>query len=233
MYLKLMVRSVYDLQKVRIMLSNRLSKAGKGEETLTVEAQAKIQSHYSEIYAAEKNMLKTINKELKTVPVWTEYLQGVRGIGPALAGIIISELIDIERFETISKLWSYCGFGLYGGEIQKRKKGEKANWNNFLKCKLFLLAECFIKTNNQAYRKLYDDYKYRLAARKCPLTPERHGGKDKIDQFGCTAGHRHAMAMRYMIKMFLKDLYLKWHEIKGITPRPSYQEEYLGHKHVA
>jgi hypothetical protein len=34
-----------------------------------------------------------------------------------------------------------------------------------------------------------------------------------------------------MIKAFLRELYIAWYKIEGVEPRPSYQEEYLGHKH--
>ena len=46
-----------------------------------------------------------------------------------------------------------------------------------------------------------------------------------------TKGHRDNAARRYMIKMFLKDLYVVWRTVEGLPVRAPYQEEYLGHKH--
>ncbi len=46
-------------------------------------------------------------------------------------------------------------------------------------------------------------------------------------------GHRNAMAIRYMIKMFLKDLYVEWRTLEGLPVAPSYQEAKLGHTHGA
>lgn len=70
-----------------------------------------------------------------------------------------------------------------------------------------------------SYAKFYFDYKNRLA--------NEEGWKDESD------GHRDRAAKRYMVKMFLKDLYVAWRTIEGLDVREPYQVEYLGHKHVA
>jgi hypothetical protein len=44
-------------------------------------------------------------------------------------------------------------------------------------------------------------------------------------------GHRAQTANRYMIKMFLRDLYCVWRKIEGLPVRPPYEEEYLGKTH--
>ncbi len=218
---------MYDLQKMRIQMGNRLVKEGKEEITITEKAEDTLKSHATEVQDTEKSFAKSINKELKNYPIWSEYLLNVKGCGHVMGGVLISEIREIQRFETVSKLWSYFGYGLKSGEVQRRKKGEMANWNSFGKTKLFVLAECLIRSGNPQYRKLYDDYKHRLQNRKCTS----HVGKKNLDDMGCSDGHRHAMAMRYMIKMFLKDVYMEWYKLEGLTPRPSYQEEYLGHSH--
>lgn len=226
-YLKTLCRSMYDLQQVRIQMGNRLVREGKEEETITDEAMEVLKNHASEVERVEKEFTKSIKKELKLYPIWSKYLEDVRGCGPVMAGVVISEIQDIARFSTISKLWSYFGYGLKDNEVQKKRKGEKANWNSYGKSKLHVLAECFLRSGNKEYRKLYDDYRHRIKTRKC----NSHIGEKGRDEYGCTDGHRHAMTMRYVIKMFLKNLFLKWYELEGITPRLSYQEEYLGHTH--
>jgi len=45
-------------------------------------------------------------------------------------------------------------------------------------------------------------------------------------------GHRSRAANRYMIKMFLRDLYVQWRTIEHLTVRPPYAEEYLGREHA-
>ena len=48
---------------------------------------------------------------------------------------------------------------------------------------------------------------------------------------GCTAGHMHNQALRYMIKMFLRDLLTEWYRVRGLELRRPYAEEYLGKRH--
>ena len=230
-FLKVLVRSFYDAQALKIELGNRISAKGKKLHTLTKHAKGILMAHHKALFSAEKAILKDIEKDLSSYPIWIDYLKKEKGIAATMAGVIVSEIGDILRFATISKLWAYAGYGLYDGKIQRHKKGEKSNWNSFLKTKLHIVAEGFLRSKNPVYRKLYDDYQHRIKTRVCPMEPKMHGGPKKIDKFGCTKGHRHAMALRYIIKMFLKNLYLEWWAIEGKKPRPPYQEEYLGKSH--
>jgi hypothetical protein len=65
------------------------------------------------------------------------------------------------------------------------------------------------------------------------VTEERKkGGKvEHICWQDTSPGHRHRDAIRYMIKMFLAELYNEWRAIEGLEVRPSYHEEKLGHVH--
>jgi len=73
----------------------------------------------------------------------------------------------------------------------------------------------------------YYPYKERLSKEKNEVL---HIGKMKPwDEV--SLGHRDRAAKRYMVKMFIKDLYVAWREIEGLPVRVPYQEEYLGHKH--
>jgi hypothetical protein len=65
------------------------------------------------------------------------------------------------------------------------------------------------------WKKQYDDYKHRKAT----------AGWGKSD------AHRHAAAIRYMIKMLLLDIHKEWRTHLGLPVRPSYHEEYQGHVH--
>ena len=68
--------------------------------------------------------------------------------------------------------------------------------------------------------------------------------EDKIKCYGCEGAtkkgpypwaksdaHLHQASQRYMVKMFLLELWKQWRTFEGLEVRPSYQEEYLGHKH--
>lgn len=84
------------------------------------------------------------------------------------------------------------------------------------------------------YVKFYIDYKHRLENSENETTKSRGTkSESQIKWKETTKGHRDRAAKRYMIKMFLKDLYVAWRKIESLPVRGSYQEEYLGHRHVA
>jgi hypothetical protein len=98
------------------------------------------------------------------------------------------------------------------GEAPRPRKGEKLPYNAFLRVKLVgVLGPVLIKVGSP-WRKTYDDYKHRLVSK----------GWGKND------GHRHAAAIRYMVKMLLLDIHRRWREHEGLTVRPPYHEEKLG-----
>jgi hypothetical protein len=91
-----------------------------------------------------------------------------------------------------------------------------------------VMADGFIKAQSPYCMEFYYPYKERLAQEE---TEVLHVGKMKQWK-EVSPGHRDRAAKRYMVKMFLKDLYVAWREIEGLPVRCSYQEEYLNHKHA-
>lgn len=162
--IRTMVRSVYDLQQLRIMIGNRtagnfrtklgMSTDGMSEKELGAQekgilkrlrdsynritdgiieitggkmvtrlqmernfqpddlitnmAELFLIENYVKILDVEEQHFADIGIMLKTVPVYKNFLQGVAGIGPAAAGVLISE-IDIHKAEYPSSLWAYGG----------------------------------------------------------------------------------------------------------------------------
>jgi hypothetical protein len=142
---------------------------------------------YERMLEAEAIHEKAIKSELELIPIYTEWLSGVRGVGPLMAGVIISE-IDITKCNSIAALDKYCGLdvlvyedenGVTREEGRCRKKhhlvpkqytnrdGDVINtvgitFNPFLKTKLVgVLGGVFCKLGGD-YKKVYDDYKHRL-----------------------------------------------------------------------
>ena len=101
----------------------------------------------------------------------------------------------------------------------KEQTKKSITFNPFLKTKLIgVLGSSFIKTGGY-YRTVYDNYKERLAHMPA------HEEKSK--------GHRHNMAVRYMVKRFLVDLYVAWRNLEGLPVASEYSEGKLGIKHKA
>jgi hypothetical protein len=77
----------------------------------------------------------------------------------------------------VSKLWAYSGLHVIDGRAARRKKGERANWSQFLKTKMLgVLAPSFLKCSSP-YRSFYDDYRHRLESIQCSLPPVKHANR--------------------------------------------------------
>ena len=63
---------------------------------------------YLDLEHQEKRTFKRVESVLQNIPIYTQYLTHIKGIGPAMAGVIVSE-IDIHEASNISKLWKYAG----------------------------------------------------------------------------------------------------------------------------
>jgi hypothetical protein len=153
---------------------------------------------------------------------------------------IIKITKDTDMSQTIkayeNKKGEQCGIILTDEMIRgdKLTSGFVAPFNQWLRTKLIgVLAGGMIKAQNGDNGRnyaidFYYPYKNRLEQEENKVL---HLGKMTAWK-DTTKGHRDSAAKRYMIKMFLKDLYVAWRTIEGLPVRPSYQEEYLGHKHI-
>ena len=258
----------YDFQKLRIQAGNR-------DETDTVALDAEdlafIEQKSEQLHVIETSTLKEIERMLRGIPIYERWLMDQRGVGVTLAAVLVS-YINIERCNTVSQLWAWCGLAVRDGKADRRIKGQKCRYNPWLKSKMFLLGECLIKAGSP-YRQFYDNYKHRQESRRvdvcmkcsdperpnvrgngrfkckgpdfkkcrgaeCPLC--KGAGDVKCDNCEGTGGpapygngkaHRHAMSLRYMVKMFLRDFWESWRRCEGLDIRPSYAEQYLGVAH--
>ena len=194
----------------------------KGDEVISDYTELCLVDNYLELEAQEKSHFRRLGNILKGYPIYNEFLLGVTGVGPAMAGVMLSE-IDITKAEYPSSLHKYAGLDVASdGQGRSRKVQIKKGitFNPFLKTKLVgVLGSSFIKQSPDkcVYRKIYDDYKHRLEHM------DAHKEKSK--------GHRHNMAVRYMVKMFLVDLYNAWRRIEGLPVAPTYSEAKLGKVH--
>jgi hypothetical protein len=192
-------------------------------------------TQYLELERMEDTHFKRFESILKNYPIYSDFLVNVRGCGPAMSGVIISEF-DIHKARYPSSLWAYCGLDCApdGKARSKRKEhlvdipyinkdGEEGvkkgiTYNPWLKSKLFVLGGIFVRLGGP-YRDIYDNYKHRLNSR-----PDWQDTKLK---------HRHNAAVRYALKMFLIDLYTAWKGLEGLEIHPPYHEAKLGIKHAA
>ncbi len=208
----------------------------KGDGVISSYTELCLMAQYVDLEKSEDQHFYRLKSILKDYPVYEQFLEGIKGIGPAMAGVILSE-IDIEKARHPSSLWKYAGLdvGPDGRGRSKRaehlvdceytsKAGEDATrksitFNPFLKTKLVgVLATSFIRVGENKYRTIYENYKNRL----------EHGAGWSEE----SKGHRHNAALRYMIKQFLVDLHIAWRTIEGLPVSLPYHEAKLGHLHA-
>ena len=285
------VKSIYDIQKLRIMTGNRIASnfniklgqdPGTSQEDMDDEAKTLLDSlrkeykritdayidnkitirkavannegiitdifeyelmqSYMQLLESEQNAIKSLDRVVKSHPLWKEFLSKVKGVGPLMAGGIISEF-DPHKAKYPSSFWKYAGLdvvkvtneeGQIIGEGRGRRKNHLENkvytnskgeqtitkgitYNPFLKTKLLgVLGTSFLRSKSQ-YSDIYYNYRKRL---------------DNTPNLDISDGHKHARAIRYMIKMFVLDLWIVWREIEGLaTPEPYYVSKLGMEKH--
>jgi len=92
---------------------------------------------------------KILEKEVKKHPVWA-YFEGIKGVGPAVAGGLISNIKRASRFPNKYSLRHYAG-------MIARSEGQ--TFNHKLKRVLFFFTEGIIKSRTPQWRDLYDNMK--------------------------------------------------------------------------
>lgn len=191
---------------------------------------------YMGLLKAETRNFRHLTSLLEEHVIYTGWLKEVKGVGPALAGVLISEL-DPHKAPYPSSFWKYAGLDVaQDGQGRSRKKehlidaeytdrnGEQATrksitFNPFLKTKLTgVLGPSFLRAKSP-YADEYYNYKLRLE--NSPAHQEK------------TKGHRHNMAIRYMIKRFLVDLHVTWRRLEGLPVSEEYSAAKLGIVHRA
>lgn len=167
----------------------------------------------------EDMWVKHLGKVVKKHPVYSRWLVNVYGCGPALSGDLLAEF-KIDQIYYIGQMFSYAG--IVGST--NRKKGEKVNYNVYLKKRLLgVLTTSFLKKSSP-YSVYYYQARIRLLQRWMNSSDEE---KAKL-----SLGHQHLMANRKMIQAFIKDYYCAFRTIMDIPVICSYEEEKLGMVHA-
>jgi hypothetical protein len=98
---------------------------------------------YKGLEGLEKLLYKTLYELVRKHPLWVGYLSMVKGVGPRMAAYLIVKL-NPARFDTVSKLYKYCGLHVEDGRAPRRKAGEKTGWNPQCRTMMWRLGRSFI-----------------------------------------------------------------------------------------
>ncbi len=265
--LRMLVRTREDFQAMRKRIHSRMGVNADGEEqdiqdgrAFDVDDAGMFMEVGDEASKQEKAVEKKLLSVLRRLPVYTDYLANVKGVGTVAAGHICGSF-DIYEARTVSKLWQYAGMnpGMVRGKVRKELppakdgtrrfevnisetmiRGDKltagfvAPFNKGLRTALLgVMADGFIKCQNSYCMEYYYPMKARLEQSANTVAEVAKAGAKAKDVAWSDAkkAHRHRAAIRYMVKMFLKDLYAVWRPMHGLDVRVPYAEEYLGKTH--
>ena len=238
MELRELVRMFYDNQKTRTALANRQS-SQPGTAQLSAEHHAFFEKQSQVHSGIETATLKEIER-ISALWKINDWLRAQRGCGPTMTGVILSE-IDIARARHASSLWKLAGLDVQDGKAPRPVKGTPLSYNNFLRTKLVgVLADSFIKSKSP-WSETYYGYRQRLNNKRgpCKTCVEKPGfmgaevcyncaGKVDDAPWGKSDAHRDRAAKRYMIKMFLMQLWLEWRKLEGLETSLPYAVAKLG-----
>ena len=197
------------------------------------------------------NVEKQINDQIKSIvqkfPIWNQYGRFVKGLGELTMACLLAK-IDIRKCSKFGNLLAYAGYDtvlnpetglregrcngfwkgkahhqvtryrpLKGGAKGEMEPYQSISYSPFIKTKCFLLAGTIFKCKNDLYTSVYWDYRNRLEERNKTMDQPR------------TKGHINMMAIRYMIKFVLQDLWYHWRLVEGLPVTIPYPDAYLNH----
>jgi len=250
-------RTYYATQTHRIKAGNRI-KMNVRDKLLTTRDAGLLNAHLDiALRMFEDSIKEEMMIALEDVPMWTEWFKHIRGIGVVLAGGIIGEMSNIARFEHISNLWSWAGYGIHNGKADRRTKGEKTHWNPNMKVLGWKVGQQFIKQGGW-FREQYDQFKIEEQAKNTGwvveldakemigfkvwtedgtgknITKENvkaiiKGVEDDHIRIHRTDGHVNTRASRRNIKLFLGLTFMRWRELEGLPVPPPYAGGMVGH----
>jgi len=185
---------------------------------------------YGEARNLERRLSHTVSVKVQEFSIWTSFLKDVGGVSMPVAAVLVAAF-DPYQAAQLSGFWKFAG--LDGGRGGRNRSGQRPPGRpvttdaqrmraidpSVIKSVLLgqlgpaLIKQCGV------YRAQYETYKVRLGARDDVGLVAQAAGVP-----GATAAHRHAMATRYMVKMFLGDLWRTWRILEGLSVGIPYVE---------
>jgi hypothetical protein len=215
---------------------------------------------YESLEKQEREHFRHLGEALDGVPIYTEWLEGQRGIGPALAAVLVS-YFDVHKAERPSSFWAFAGLDVGPGiasdpdnKLARSRRKEhliertyvardgetktklSTTFDPWLQSRLLGVLGGSLLRNASPYRQYYDRYRHRIetdpSRRKGTLADKKRERKEgNINEQIWHPLRIHRASMRYMVKMFVADFWRAWREVEGLPVVPMYHEGVLGHKH--
>ena len=169
------------------------------------------------LHAEEADLEKKLKKALGKTAVYNELFLPLEGVGPKIAGRIISAVIDVRRFATAPKLKKFMGVHVnVDGSFPRRRHGQVANWHSDARQALYLLGEQFNRRADSEWGKYLRQMKLKLREKHPQPEMINRGTEEKPRMVKCyTNGHIHKMATWRTLTRFVEWLHEEWLELEG------------------
>jgi len=176
------------------------------------------QDHLDYYRKLERSYARAIEKTLENLPIWVQVLKPIRGIGPSIAGRIISVIGDIRRFPRLAGFRAYVGWFVTSDDkaprLLRRKPGEMAVSDPKFSPKgqqaFWLTGDQFIKSGSECeYNHLYYE------RREYYETRDQEQSENPSFKIVC-----HLRARRSMISTFVDDLWKSWWRVLEAEGEP-------------
>ena len=212
-------RLLWDIQKLRIQVGNRISAMER--DGLPPEWTAP----HNETLKELKSQERAVNRQLVRLAkkhIMADWIAECPGMAFGGFARIVGVTGSFERFPTVSKVWRYMGLDVVNGHSRKRERGVKLGYAPQGRVVAHQIGDSIVKLGHGRYREIYDSKRAEYLARprmgdsNCPMGQVHKDKNGKILQCvkengeGETSGHLHNAAMRYAVKMLIKDMWVEW-----------------------
>ena len=201
---------------------------------------------YLRDFENEKRVEQTMAYLVMYHPMWSGYFEQIKGVGPVSAAVLLGTFKIGKKPDGtfiapyVSCFWKYSGLDVVvdpvtgigarrskkaehlidreyvdkNGEIKTKKS---ITYKDDLKSFLLGVLAGSLMVHNPHYKSIYDDYRHRI---------ETDPGKQEW-----TKAHVHNDALGRMMKIFIKDFWIRWRQMRGYEVIPDWYESKFGHYH--
>jgi hypothetical protein len=191
-----LARQLWDVQKVRIMTSNRVGAMERDD--LPVEWRHAMQAHVADLHKTERALDRQLGR-LARQHFIADWILAQPGIGLPGFARLLAITGSLDNFSNVAKLWHYLGLHVVDGEAPRKRRGERVSFSPQGRVLCRQLAESIVKVGRGPHREAYDRKKEYYTTNRPDWTPAR----------------RHNAAMRYAIKELVKQMWLEWRRRRG------------------
>ena len=206
-------RVLWDIQKTRIAMGNRV--AAMERDNTKPQHMAMLADMEDRLDDMERDVNNHLRRLASRHPL-APWIEEAVGIGLPGFARILGVTGPLDQFATVSKVWKYMGMHVTAaGTAPKRQKGEKLDYSPQGRVVCHQLGESIVKVGRGKYREAYDTKKAAYLARErtgesqCPFGQTHKDKSGKV--MTCGLLHAHNAAMRFAVKLLLKDLWIAWH----------------------